>query len=91
MNEDVGSMQDKLYEVTGKRPTAFAYPYGYVSDSSKEILKELGIRSTFSCMEGINYITRDPDCLYRLKRVNRTPEKSSEAFFKVIAPAHTSS
>lgn len=91
LSEDIGSVQDKLYEVTGKRPTAFAYPYGIVSENSKEILKNMGIRSTFSCMEGINYITKDPDCLYRLKRVNRTPEKSSEAFFNVIAPAHTSS
>ncbi|HVI39425.1 MAG TPA: polysaccharide deacetylase family protein [Anaerovoracaceae bacterium] len=90
LNEDLGYMQDKIYEVTGQRPTAFAYPLGNISKSSKDILKNMGFRATFSCREGINYITRDPDCLYRLKRVCRTPEKSSEEFFKVIAPAHTS-
>lgn len=84
---DVGGMQNRIYEVTGQRPTAFAYPFGFISSSSKDILKEMGIRSTFSCAEGLNYITRDPECLYRLKRVCRAPGKSSAEFFKVIAPA----
>jgi peptidoglycan/xylan/chitin deacetylase (PgdA/CDA1 family) len=84
--EDLGYLQDKLFEVTGKKPTAFAYPLGAVSKSSTDILKDMGFRATFSCREGVNYITRDPDCLYRLKRVCRTPEKSSAEFFKVIAP-----
>lgn len=87
LNENVGSMQDKIYQATGQRPTAFAYPFGFVSSSSKDILKEMGIRSTFSCAEGLNYITRDPECLYRLKRVCRSPGKSSAEFFKVVAPA----
>jgi peptidoglycan/xylan/chitin deacetylase (PgdA/CDA1 family) len=86
LNEDLGSLQEKLFEVTGKKPTAFTYPYGVISKNSKEILKDMGFRATFSCREGVNYITRDPDCLYRLKRVCRTPNKSSADFFKVIAP-----
>lgn len=86
LNEDLGSLQEKVFEVTGKRPEAFAYPFGNISKSSREILEDMGFRATFSCREGINYITRDVDCLYRLKRVCRVPEKSSEEFFKVIAP-----
>ena len=84
--DDVGYMQDRLYETTGIRPTAFSYPLGDISKNSKDILKSIGIRSTFSCREGINYITRDPESLYRLKRVCRNPERSSAEFFKVIAP-----
>lgn len=87
LEEDVGKFQNQIFEMTGQKPTAFTYPYGFFSKNSKEILKNMGFRASFSCAEGINFITRDPDCLYRLKRVNRTPDDSSEEFFKVIAPA----
>ncbi len=86
MEEDIGKFQDKILEITGQKPTTFAYPYGYISKSSEEILKTMGFRSTLSCEEGLNYITKDPECLFHLKRVCRSPKKSSEDFFKVIAP-----
>lgn len=87
LEEDVGQFQDQIFEMTGQRPTTFTYPYGFISNNSTDILKSMGFRASLSCAEGINYITRDPDCLYRLKRVNRTPRDSSEQFFQVIAPA----
>jgi len=87
LEEDVGNFQNQIYEMIGQKPTAFTYPYGFFSKNSKDILKNMGFRASFSCAEGINFITRDPDCLYRLKRVNRTPDESSEEFFKVIAPS----
>ncbi len=86
LEEDVGNFQNQIFEMTGQKPTAFTYPYGFFSKNSKEILKNMGFRASFSCAEGINFITRDPDCLYRLKRVNRTPDKTSAEFFKVLAP-----
>lgn len=86
LEEDVGHFQNQIFDMIGQRPTAFTYPYGFISKSSTEILKSMGFRASLSCAEGINYITRDPDCLYRLKRVNRTPEKTSEEFFRVLAP-----
>ena len=86
LDKDVGALQIKIQEMTGQTPTTFAYPFGLWNKSSQEVLKNMGFRSTLSCAEGINYITRDQECLYRLKRVCRSPEKSSEDFFKVIAP-----
>ncbi len=86
LQEDLGALQEKIYETTGQRPTAFTYPLGAISQSSRAILESIGFRATLTCREGINYITRDPDCLYRLKRVLRTPGKSSEDFFRAIAP-----
>ena len=86
LEEDVGHFQNQIFDMIGQRPTAFTYPYGFISKSSTEILKSMGFRASLSCAEGINYITRDPDCLYRLKRVNRTPDKTSEEFFRVLAP-----
>jgi peptidoglycan/xylan/chitin deacetylase (PgdA/CDA1 family) len=86
LEDDVGKMQKMLYETTGEMPTTFTYPYGYISKSSKEILKNMGFRATLSCSEGLNYITRDPESLYHMKRVCRSPEESSAQFFKAIAP-----
>jgi peptidoglycan/xylan/chitin deacetylase (PgdA/CDA1 family) len=87
MEKDIGAMQDKILQVTGKSPTTFTYPYGYWNKNSQEVLKGMGFRSTLICSEGLNYITRDPNCLYKLKRVCRCPGKSSAEFFKIIAPA----
>ena len=81
MENDIGALQDKIFEMTGQKPTTFTYPFGLWNKSSQDVLKSMGFRSTLSCAEGVNYITRDPECLYRLKRVCRSPSKSSEAFF----------
>lgn len=91
LHEDIGLLQDKIQEVTGERPTTFVYPFGFVKDDAKDILmKELGFRATLTCYEKVNYVTRDPEGLYRLKRILRPPDVSSEEFFRTIAPAHTS-
>ena len=89
LENDIGLLQGIITEKTGKTPTAFTYPFGFISNNSEEILKDMGFRATLSCAEGINYITRDPECLYHLKRILRPPNKSSKEFFKTIAPART--
>ncbi|WP_227016954.1 polysaccharide deacetylase family protein [Sinanaerobacter chloroacetimidivorans] len=90
LQADVGMLQSKITEMTGQTPTAFTYPFGFVKDNSKSILLEdIGFRATLTCYERINYVTRDPDSLYRLKRILRPPGSSSEEFFRTIAPAHT--
>lgn len=86
LQEDLGSLQDKIQQNTGLRPSAFTYPYGAISQSSRNILESMGFRASLSCREGVNYITRDPDCLFRLKRVLRPPNQSSEDFFRALAP-----
>lgn len=84
LQEDLGELQKKITEKTGKTPTTFTYPFGFISDSSTDILKEMGFRATLGCATGINYVTKDPESLYRLKRVLRPPYVSSEKFFKNI-------
>ena len=92
MQKDVGYLQDRIKEMTGQTPNTFTYPYGAVNDNSKKILmNDLKFRATLTCYERINYITRDPESLYRLKRFLRDPDKSSKVFFRTIAPARTSS
>ena len=91
IKNDVGRLQERIKEMTGQTSNSFAYPFGLVNDNSKEILlEELGFRATLSCYEGVNYITRDSNSLYRLKRVLRVPNESPDEFFRTIAPARTS-
>lgn len=51
---------------------------------SVPIIKDLGFKSSLSCTEGINYITDDSNCLFGLKRFNRSSRTSTSAFFKKI-------
>ena len=46
------------------------------------ILKEMGFQCTLGCEEGVNTVTRDPDCLYQMKRFNRPAGISTGAFMK---------
>lgn len=90
LQDDIGYLQNRIIEMTGEKPNTFSYPFGFFSNSSEDILKSMGFRATLSCAEGINYITRDPECLFHLKRILRSPDISSSAFFKSIIPTHTS-
>jgi len=90
LQEDIGFLQTRLKEMTGQTPNTFTYPFGFIDDASEDTLKSMGFRATLSCLEGINHITRDPECLFHLKRILRPPNTSSNEFFKSIAPAHTS-
>lgn len=72
LREDLLKMQERIEEMTGKKPNTFTFPLGRVSDSSREVLDELGLIASLSCHDGYNYLTEgEPDCLYRLKRDNR--------------------
>ena len=62
-------------------PIIYAYPFGAYSKESLDVLKELGFRSSLTCNEGVNIITRNPDDLFFLKRYNRPNDISSQAFF----------
>ena len=72
LTEDVLRVQEDILRRTGRQPTAFAYPYGKSSPLTDSVLAELGFRATLSCDYGVNVITRDPDCLWGLKRICRS-------------------
>ncbi len=83
MNEDVGKMQALLTEKTGKKPTAFTYPFGSYSKESKEVLKAMGFEAALVCEARINFIDcEDTDWLYRIGRYNRPHGLSSSQFFE---------
>lgn len=76
LTEDLTMLQNEFSKHTGKNLTTYTYPFGSVSNESFDIIKELGFKASLSCESGVNTITRDPDCLYMLKRTIRTPNVS---------------
>lgn len=83
LSEDVGMLQDKINTITKIKPAVFAYPFGFYCKESEPILKQMGIKLTLGCEEGVT-VVNDAGSLYNMKRYNRAHGKSSEAFFKTI-------
>ena len=87
LTDDVMLMQQKVKENTGYTPTTFVYPFGAVSDASKEILKEMGFVATLSCESKISAICQNsPDSLFMLGRYLRPAGESSEVYFTKTLP-----
>lgn len=84
LTADLSKMQQKMKENTGYTPTAFVYPFGAISYASTPVIKSLGFKGSLSCRKEINYITKDPECLYFLGRFLRPLNRSSDAFFTSI-------
>ena len=83
--KDLDKLQYKIYQSTGKRPTAFAYPFGNIDKDSLGVLKNMGIKMTFTSNQGVNTIQQgNPESLYQLKRILRTGNKSTTQIFKKI-------
>lgn len=71
ITKDIGTCQELIEQNTGWSPNTFTYPYGRVSEESVEIIKSMGFQATLTCKNGINRITRDPECLFGLRRISR--------------------
>jgi peptidoglycan/xylan/chitin deacetylase (PgdA/CDA1 family) len=75
---DAVRLQSLMQSYTGQLPTAYTYPFGLVSQESVGILSEAGFQASMSCYMGVNRITRDPQCLFLMKRLLRPHGKSAE-------------
>ena len=84
LTDDVMKLQEKMSEHLYQSARVFAYPFGFYSKESEQILKGLGFDVTLTCEEGVNLITKDKDCLYGLKRYNRPYRAETETFFQSI-------
>ncbi|MBQ9737487.1 MAG: polysaccharide deacetylase family protein [Clostridia bacterium] len=82
LTSDLGKLQNSFKTNVNYTPTTYTYPFGSVSNASFDIIKEMGFKASLSCESGMNYITRDPECLYMMKRYLRTPKKSAETLLK---------
>ena len=70
LEEDILKLQQEFEENTNYTPQCFTYPFGGISNSSLDIIKELGFKASLSCEQGINKLTKNPNSLYLLKRYN---------------------
>lgn len=82
LTDDLGKLQDQFKQNTNYTPNTFTYPFGSVSNASFDIIREMGFKASLSCESGMNNVTRDPECLYMMKRYLRTPKNSAEVLLK---------
>ena len=84
LSNDLNSLQNKFKLHCNYIPNTFTYPFGAISKESIPIIKSLGFKASLSCESGINIISKDPNCLYLLKRYNRAGNLSTSQFFNQI-------
>ncbi|MCL2033963.1 MAG: polysaccharide deacetylase family protein [Oscillospiraceae bacterium] len=83
LSDDVETLQEKMEKISGIRPECFTYPFGNMCKDSDIVLRKLGFKATLSCESGINVLRAgDEDCLFRMKRNNRTPGETLEDILK---------
>ena len=81
LTNDTMRNQELLRSKSGTTPICYAYPFGYYSKLSEEILRSLGFKATLSCYERVNRIS-GADSLYGMGRYNRDGRYSTEAFMR---------
>ncbi len=81
LSEDISKSQELIENHTGKKPTAFFYPFGACSKCSEKIIRSLGFKATFLCESRVNKISKNPECLFRLGRFIRPPDTPTEKIF----------
>ncbi|SHM34692.1 polysaccharide deacetylase family protein [Ruminococcus flavefaciens] len=84
LNMDIGLLNTELHDSCGISPVVFAYPFGALCRESLPVLRDNGIKISLTCREGMNYITRSPDCLYGIFRNNRSGLVSTEEYMSEL-------
>ncbi len=78
---DINKFNTLFFEITGKQPKIFAYPYGIRNDITLNLLKKQGYTVTLTCREAVNALSKGSS-LFELGRFNRPYGISSEQFFE---------
>lgn len=84
LSENLKCLQDEFYQNCGFCPNVFVYPYGIVCDEAQTVIRDLGFLASLSCMERVNVISHNPECLYNMGRFNRPSGTSTEKFMAKI-------
>lgn len=82
LQHDAQEAQELITNAGLPVPKCYTYPFGFASKESEAIFKSMGFQCTLGCQEGLNTVTRDPNCLYLMKRYNRPSGISTGAFMK---------
>ena len=84
ISADLLQVQNEVKRNLGIAPTTFTYPFGYITKTSKQIIRDLGFQASFSCEAGINVLSGNPEELYLLMRYNRVHNISTEQFMNKV-------
>lgn len=82
--EDTQKLQSEFLQNCNFKPFIYTYPFGSYSEESYNVLKKMGFLISFSCTQGINKISHNGECLYKLKRYNRDGRLTTYDFFKKL-------
>ena len=74
-----------MIEKTGYRPFIYTYPYGYYNAHTEGMIKDFGYLGSVTVDEGINLITKNPESLYLLKRIDAAKWLSSDEILQKIS------
>ena len=86
--KDIGTLQDKIEQVTGTRPVTFAYPYGIISDGSMSAIKETGIKVFLTCNEKPSDISGTPVVINRYNREHGRSAQEIYALYQQACSSH---
>jgi len=80
---DFAKIKQKLTEVTGREPVAFAYPFGCLDDVAEAALREQGIKVSFCSHSGkARILAGDGESLSCVRRLLRTSAKSARSLIE---------
>ncbi len=65
-------------------PSIYTYPYGLISEESKNLIRTCGFKISLGCEERTNQISREESSLWCLGRFNRQSGVSTEDFMKKV-------
>ena len=80
LTKDILKNQELLFSKISYVPYIYTYPFGYRSEFTDNLIRELGFKASFTCEERINTIARGSS-LFNLHRYNRSSGKN---IFKMI-------
>lgn len=81
LGSDLAAVDAKIEAAAGSRPLAFAYPFGFHSDQTEELLAQHGYQLTLTCENRINDLNSGA---LDLGRYNRSAHADRAAFFKML-------
>lgn len=86
VRNDVEKSLESLNSAVGEAVIALAYPRGVMTDEAACILKDEGVKLTFSTTEGINTVVRGLEqSLYGMKRFNIGGEITAEELLEKLS------
>lgn len=85
LRDDLSTCQQLLEAATGRIPTTFVYPYGFIDEAADDVIRDLEFSATLGVEEKVSTLVRgDPETLRGIGRFNRPYSASTASFFERI-------